>query len=119
MILSGWKEIAKHVGCSVRTAQRWEGSGLPTKRPIPGRRSAVMAESGDLDSWRRDNAFWRKQDLDILGSVHRARQLREEVKGARELLRTRMCGLRKELADIREKRRPKSPPPGILMRHCS
>lgn len=91
---------------------------MPTKRPVSGRRSAVMAESGDLDSWRRDNPFWRKQDWDRLAIVHRARQLREEVKGARELLRTRMSALRKEVADL-EKRRPKSASPGILMRHRS
>jgi len=89
MIRCGWKEIAKYLGSAVRTAQHWEGMGLPIKRPIP---------------------FWRNRDLDISASVQRARQLRREVKEPRELLRTRMGALKKELADIREKRRRKSSP---------
>jgi len=104
MILSGWKEIAQHLRCGVRSAQRREALGLPIKRPFPGRRSAVLAESEELDSWQRDSAFWKKQDWNILASVQRARELRAEVKQARELLRSRMNALRKELSEIRKKR---------------
>ena len=104
MILSGWKEIAQYLRCGVRSAQRWEAIGLPLKRPFSGRRSAVLADSDELDSWRRDSAFWKKKDWDILASVQRARELRAEVKAARELMRSRMSALRKELAEIRKKR---------------
>ena len=109
MILTGWKEIAQYLRSGVRTAQRWERSGLPIRRPIPGKRSTVVADSEHLDSWRRDSAFWRKHDLDILASVRRARQLRREVKEARELLRSRMNALRKEVAEIRKKRGRRPP----------
>ena len=37
MMLTSWKEIASHLNCAVRTAQRWERHGLPVRRPIPGR----------------------------------------------------------------------------------
>jgi hypothetical protein len=33
MILKGWKDIAKYLGCGVRTVQRWEKLGLPVRRP--------------------------------------------------------------------------------------
>src|SRR5215471_1660531 len=110
MILSGWKEIAQYLKCAVRSAQRWERLGLPVRRPYPGRRAAVIADSEDLDSWRRDNPFWRRNDLDILASVQRARQLRKQVKEARELLRSRMNALKNELADIHKKARTRSAP---------
>jgi len=82
------------------------------ERPFSGRRSAVLADSDELDSWRRDSAFWKKKDWDILASVQRARELRAEVKAARELMRSRMSALRKELAEIRKKRgrRPRQEP---------
>jgi hypothetical protein len=38
MVLNGWKEIARHFRCGVRTVQRWEhlGLGLPVHRPRQG-----------------------------------------------------------------------------------
>ena len=66
MILMGWKDIAKYLGCGVRTAQRWEGLGLPLRRPSRGRRSAVVALTKDVDAWLRGSnrdAPERKDDL--------------------------------------------------------
>lgn len=51
MVLMGWKDIAKYLGCGLRTAQRWEALGLPVRRPARGRRSAVVALSKDIDVW--------------------------------------------------------------------
>ncbi|HQF88388.1 MAG TPA: hypothetical protein PLN26_14265 [Acidobacteriota bacterium] len=50
--LTSWKEIADHLGCTVRTAQRWErDSRLPVFRVTgePGHR--VFAFTDELDAW--------------------------------------------------------------------
>ena len=40
--LAGWKEIARHLGVSVRAAQQWERTrGLPVHR-LPGGRGAAF-----------------------------------------------------------------------------
>jgi CheY-like chemotaxis protein len=60
MILKGWKDIAKYLGCGVRTVQRWEGRlGLPVRRPSRGPRSAVVALTKDLDAWLRSDSSSR------------------------------------------------------------
>ena len=51
MILKGWKDIAKYLGCGVRTVQRWEKLGMPVRRPSKGERSAVMAITEELAAW--------------------------------------------------------------------
>src|SRR5262245_26059130 len=51
VIPTGWKEIARHLACGVRTAQRWEREGLPVKRLTNSSHSPVVAESHKLDSW--------------------------------------------------------------------
>ena len=50
-ILSGWKQIAAHVGFGVRTVQRWESLGLPIRRPQRKNRSAVVAFAHEIDDW--------------------------------------------------------------------
>jgi hypothetical protein len=45
VLLTGCKEIANYLHCRVRTSQRWELEGLPIERPIPGRRSHLVADS--------------------------------------------------------------------------
>src|SRR5438034_64572 len=50
-VLSSWKEIAAHLGVSVRTAQVWERErGLPVRR-LPGGRLA--ADPSALAVWRQ------------------------------------------------------------------
>lgn len=51
MILKGWKDIAKYLGCGVRTVQRWETLGMPVRRPSGHRRLAVVAISEEVDLW--------------------------------------------------------------------
>lgn len=47
--LAGWKEIARHLGVSVRAAQQWERTrGLPVHR-LPGGRGGIHAVTGELD----------------------------------------------------------------------
>ncbi len=51
-ILNGWKEIAAHVGRSVRTVQRWEFThGMPVYRPSNKSRSAVSAFADEVEAW--------------------------------------------------------------------
>ena len=51
MILKGWKDIAKYLGCGVRTVQRWEKLGMPVRRPTKGARSAVIAITEEIAAW--------------------------------------------------------------------
>ncbi len=51
--LDTWGEIAKHLGRSVRTVQRWEAQeGLPVRRLPHADRSSVFAFPHELDEWR-------------------------------------------------------------------
>jgi len=55
-ILSGWKDIASHLGKGVRTVQRYERElGLPIRRPAgksTGKSTgSVMATKAELDGW--------------------------------------------------------------------
>ena len=98
MVLSGWKDIADYLHCGVRTAQRWEDSGLPVSRPVPGRRSHVVADSQELDLWLRDGAAWRRQNSDLIARVERSRKIRADVERSRQTLREKLDVLRREVA---------------------
>jgi len=50
--LVSWKEIAVHLGCEIRTVQRWEKTeGLPVKRHEHLKKSTVYAYASELDEW--------------------------------------------------------------------
>jgi len=50
--LSGWKEIAAHLGRGVRTVQRWEKDyAMPVRRLGLGKGETVFAFSAELDDW--------------------------------------------------------------------
>lgn len=64
-IFSCWKEIAEHLGCGVRTAQRWERTlGLPVRRPAKENKHLVSAYANELDDWRMQ---WKTQDSGAVG----------------------------------------------------
>ena len=108
MILSGWKAIAGYLGCGVRTVQRWEQNGLPVNRPAPGNRSHVVARSEDIDVWIQQSASRAnksKSGSDLINNLARLRRLRQEVKLATKELQLRLAAVKKELAEIRRKRR--------------
>ena len=47
-----WKEIAAHMGCAVRTVQRWEREAdLPVHRLMTGKRRTPYAYPSELDAW--------------------------------------------------------------------
>ena len=53
-MLRSWKEIARHMGTSVRTVQRWENElRLPVRRIEARRGAVVFAFPTELDSWVR------------------------------------------------------------------
>jgi PAS domain-containing protein len=53
-MLRSWKEIARHMGTSVRTVQRWESElRLPVRRIEARRGAVVFAFPSELDSWVR------------------------------------------------------------------
>jgi predicted ribosome quality control (RQC) complex YloA/Tae2 family protein len=102
VIFKGWKDIARHLGCGVRTAQRWEGEGLPVKRPTGAHRSdrgPVLAESEEIDAWVRDSAL-RRGDAETMAVVQRSRELRKELREARDTLGQSIKTLRKEAAEF-------------------
>jgi len=102
VILTGWKQIAQHLGCGVRTAQRWQREGLPVKRVTKSIRSLVIAESDKLDSWMvRENAFRRagreEAAAELLANLRRAEELHEEVQRATQTLQLKVAKLSKAL----------------------
>ena len=51
-ILSGWKQIASHLGRGVRTVQRYGCElGLPIRRPAGKSTGSVIATKVELDAW--------------------------------------------------------------------
>lgn len=51
LVLSGWKEIANHLGKGVRTVQRYERDlGLPVRRPTR-ESTVVFAITSEIDAW--------------------------------------------------------------------
>ncbi len=53
--LEFWKEIAAHLGRTIRTVQRWEQTeGLPIHRHEHHSRSSVYAYAAELDKWWQD-----------------------------------------------------------------
>ena len=52
VILTSWKEVAHHLGRSVRTVQRWEAQfGLPVQRPDGHQTGIIHASTAELDEW--------------------------------------------------------------------
>jgi len=107
VILSGWKSIAEYLGCGVRTAQRWERNGLPVNRPTPGFRAHVVAHSEGIDRWIQRRASRAQGEIAsrLTISLEKAQKLTREFQLAREELHRKMAALKKELAEIRAKRR--------------
>jgi hypothetical protein len=62
--LHGWKDIATHLGRSVRSAQRWEATlGLPVKRiTTPDGGQIVYASRAEIDEWQGQAETRRKQN---------------------------------------------------------
>lgn len=108
MLLTGWKQIANYLQCGVRTAQRRERNGLPVRRPVPGDRSPVYAESADIDAWLRSGRLRRIADEELRANIERAKKLRDEIQQARENLRLKLGALKKEVAALQARQRQRN-----------
>ena len=82
MILTGWKQIATHLGYGVRTVQRWERIGLPVKRVTKGAKSPVVADSDQLETWLLRRTTVRGGiTQELWANIRSARELRGTVRG--------------------------------------
>lgn len=87
IVLTSWKEIANHLGKSVRTVQRWERSfHLPVRRLDAHNAWIVMAYAEELNSWVRHatSAGPIPEDPEVLRLQERCDQLQQEVVFLRE-----------------------------------
>jgi hypothetical protein len=91
-VLSSWKEIARYLGKSVRTVQRWEQQlGLPVRRPVgAAQKSAVLLHRGELDTWLAKAFATRAVEVASSEPVppasdSRSNELRVKLRTAREL----------------------------------
>jgi PAS fold len=54
MVLRSWKDIARYMGTSVKTVQRWEHAhAFPVRRVNPGKGSVVFAFPKEVHDWLR------------------------------------------------------------------
>jgi hypothetical protein len=54
--LTGWRDVAAHVGRSIRTAQRWETDlKFPVHRITTPNGEVVYAFRTELDAWLREH----------------------------------------------------------------
>jgi hypothetical protein len=57
-VLSGWRQIARYLGKSVRTVQRWEHElGLPVRKIDTQTKSDVVAFVSEIEVWVRRGSF--------------------------------------------------------------
>jgi hypothetical protein len=57
-VLLGWKQIARYLGKSVRTVQRWEHElGLPVRKIDTQTKSEVVAFVTEIKVWVRRGSF--------------------------------------------------------------
>jgi hypothetical protein len=63
-ILTSWKEIASYLGVNARTAQRWEGLGLPIYRVTESQKTAILAYTDEIDHWLREKNGQEKTGME-------------------------------------------------------
>ena len=105
-VLSGWKEIATHIGKGVRTVQRYEHDfSLPVRRPAGHSSGSVVAMKSELEAWVHATpvrfAFQsmpRRAARTELGELARNLQKMRELRSEMRVLRS---GLQSSLATLR------------------
>ena len=94
-ILSGWKQIADHLGKGVRTVQRYERElGLPIRRPAGKTGGSVIATAGELDAWVTASPI--REQFELAHTGINTEMLEELRRNVREMSR-----LRKETQEVR------------------
>jgi|SRR5215469_986242 len=94
-ILSGWKQIANHLGKGVRTVQRYERElGLPIRRPSGKSIGSVIATVAELDAWVTASPIRAQFQLTHSGlNTEMLEQLRRNIQ--------EMARLKNETAQVR------------------
>jgi hypothetical protein len=106
MILTGWKEISKHLRYGLRTVQRWEHLGLPVRRVNNTPRSPVVADSEELDAWiLHRSRIPTEAPQSLANNLRRALELQRELQQNRKEFGDRVQHFRQQLAEFREKRK--------------
>jgi hypothetical protein len=100
VLLRGWKEIAAHLRCGVRTAQRYAGRDLPVKRLGRSRKASVMADSTDLDRWVKRGGLMPKVEWQPNPLIGRSRELVAEIQRNRKALRQNISCLRESFGTL-------------------
>jgi hypothetical protein len=93
-VLSGWKNIANHLGKSVRTVQGYARElDLPVRRRARKKQGPVIATKSELNAWvesRRSKRYSHFRDPSVLSAraslTHRAAEMRELAKRTRKLI---------------------------------
>ena len=94
-ILSGWKQIADHLGKGVRTVQRYERElGLPIRRPAGKSSGSVIATAGELDAWVTASPI--RAQFELAQPAVNTEMLEELRRNLKEMAR-----LRKETQEVR------------------
>ena len=94
-ILSGWKQIANHLGKGVRTVQRYERElGLPIRRPAGKSSASVIATAGELDAWVTASPI--RAQFELTHPAANTEMLEELRRNVKEMSR-----LRKETQEVR------------------
>lgn len=110
-ILSGWKNIAGHLGMGVRTIQRYEREmGLPIRRPAGRMRGSVLATKSELDAWvasspiraafqlaKRSQGYSPVDLASLRRGVAEMSALREQTAALRREVRTSMLSLKNSI----------------------
>jgi hypothetical protein len=96
MLLTGWKMIARHLSIGVRTAQRWQHSGLPVRRPWSGPRGPVLAYSDDIEDWIRTRGE-HTGNGSFVRTLREARERHRQLSEEQAILRLEMQCRREEL----------------------
>jgi hypothetical protein len=101
MTLSGWKEIAKHLGCGVRTAQRWQALGLPIQRIGRGIRAPVVADSEKIDRWFANGGRIPVDLARFETAIEASKRLLTEIAAQQGSLRENVSSMRTILNEFR------------------
>jgi len=114
MVLNGWKEISVHLHCGVRSAQRWQGEGLPIRRVTSGPRSHVFAYSEQLDSWLNDGNLRQVHNTARIPVHLRSRELVAQMRESRQTLHQNMTNLRGAMDMLRDRQREIAATPALF-----
>src|SRR5690348_1731708 len=94
-ILSGWKQIADHLGKGVRTVRRYERElSLTVRRPAGKSSVSVIATADELDAWVTTSPI--RSQFELARPTANTEMLEELRRNVREMSR-----LRRETQEVR------------------